>query len=76
MTPPVVLFAVAALIPAMTAPSEEAPQLSSLSALVVALCGGGSMVLPLGQGTPTAQPCCCAKGYRSESKRRRIDRKQ
>jgi len=76
MTPPAALFAAAALIPAMTAPAEGTPQLSRLGALAVALCGGGTMVLPLGSGAPAAQPCCCAKGCRSEAKRRRIDRKQ
>jgi len=72
MTPPLVLFAAAALIPAMTAPSEGLAQVSPVSALIVAFCGGGRMVLPLGNGAPAPQACCCAKGCRSESKRRRI----
>jgi len=76
MTPAAVLFAAAALIPAMTAPSEGIASVSPVSALIVALCGGGSMVLPLGSGAPAPQPCCCAKGCRSEAKRKRIDRKQ
>lgn len=77
MTPPALLFAAAALIPAMTAPSEGTPQLAGAAALVVSLCSGGSMVLPLGSGAPQpATPCCCAKGCRSGGKRKRIDRKQ
>jgi hypothetical protein len=76
MTPPTLLFAAAALLPAMTVPAEGTPPLSVAGALVVALCNGGSMVLPLGSGAPAAQPCCCAKGCRGEAKRRRIDRKQ
>ena len=78
MTPSSVLFAAAALIPAMTAPGEGAPQLSAAGALVVALCNGGSMVLPLTGGTPSpaTAPCCCAKGCRAGTRRKRIDRKQ
>jgi len=78
MTPPALLFAAAALVPAMTAPAEGAPQVSAAAALLVALCDGGSMVVPLGTGAPlpTATPCCCAKGCRGGDKRKRIDRKQ
>jgi hypothetical protein len=76
MTPPGLLFAAAALVPAMFAPSEGSPQLSLAGTLAVALCNGGSMVLPLGSGAPAIEPCCCAKGCRSEDKRRRIDRKK
>ena len=77
MTPPALLFAAAALIPAITSPSEGSPQLSAAGALVVAMCNGGSMMLPLGSGAPlpATAPCCCAKGCRSD-KRKRIDRKQ
>ena len=76
MNPPALLFAAAALVPAMTAPSEGTPQLTAAGALVVALCNGGSMMLPLGSGVPDPAPCCCAKGCRGGSKRKRIDRKQ
>ena len=76
MTPPALLFAAAALVPAMTAPSESGPQLSTVGALVVALCNGGSMTVPLGSGSPPATPCCCAKGCRTGAKRKRIDREQ
>nr|WP_166179002.1 hypothetical protein [Altererythrobacter segetis] len=76
MSPAGLLFAAAALIPAMTAPSEGTPQLSAVGALVVALCNGGSMTVPLGRGPQPATPCCCAKGCRSGAKRRRIDPKQ
>jgi hypothetical protein len=76
MTPPSLLFAAAAaLLPAMTAPSEGAPQLSTVGAVVVALCNGGSMMVPLGSGSQPATPCCCAKGCRT-GKRKRIDREQ
>jgi hypothetical protein len=75
MSAPALLFAAAALLPAMTVPGEGAPQAAG-TALLVGLCNGGSTVLPLGGGGPQpATPCCCAKGCR-ESKRRRIDRKQ
>ncbi len=76
MTPSALLFAAAALIPAMTAPGEGAPQAAGAVALAVALCSGGSMVVPLGGAAPRpATSCCCAKGCRRD-RRRRIDRKQ
>ena len=71
MNLPAAFFAAAALLPAMTAPSEGTQQVSPMQTLVVALCAGGAMALPLGSGTPAAQPCCCAKGCRSQSRRRR-----
>ncbi len=72
------LFAAAALVPAMAVPWEGTPKLSAAGAFVVALCSGGSMVLPLGSGAPAPDgaPCCCAKGCRSGDKRKRIDREQ
>ena len=76
MTPSGLLFAAAALVPAMTSPAEGTPQLSAISALVVALCGGGSMTVPLGAGSPPATACCCAKGCRAGRKRNRFDREQ
>jgi hypothetical protein len=77
MTPPTLLFAAAALIPAMTAPAEGTPQLSAAGALLVALCNGGTMMLPLTPGSqPPASSPCCAKGCHGSDKRKRIDRKQ
>lgn len=78
MTPPALLFAAVALVPAMTAPSEGTPQLAAVASVVVALCNGGSMMLPLGSDAPlpATAPCCCAKGCRRADKRERIDPKQ
>jgi len=80
MNPPALIFATAALIPAMTATSEGTPQMAGPAALALALCNGGNMVLTLGSGQPQpASPCCCAKGCRGDKRRprpRRIDRKQ
>jgi len=76
MTPPALAFAAAALLPAMTAPAEGTPLFSAAGALVVALCNGGTVTVPLGSGAPPATPCCCAKGCRPGRKRGRIDRKQ
>ena len=77
MTPPALLFAAAALLPAMTAPSEGTPQLSTVGALVIGLCNGGSMSVPLRSGPPPyTAPACCAKGCRGGAKRKRIDREQ
>ena len=52
MSPPSLLFAAAALLPAMTAPSEGTPQLSTVGALIVALCNGGSMTAKVGLTSP------------------------
>jgi hypothetical protein len=72
---PALLFAAAALLPAMTAPQGPA-QMTEVAALAVDLCNGGSLLIPLGTGAPLpATPCCCAKGCRG-GKRKRIDRKQ
>lgn len=79
MTPPSVLFALAALLPAMTAPAEGTPQPPAVVALVVALCTGGSTILPLRSDNappPAMAPCCCAKGCRTGGKRQPIDRKR
>jgi hypothetical protein len=76
MTPSSLIFAAAALVPAMTAPSEGAPQVSTGAALAVALCNGGTLSLPLGSGAPPATAPCCAKGFPGSDKRKRIDRKQ
>jgi hypothetical protein len=76
MNPPVLVFAAAALIPAMTAPADGTPGTIGTATFAVALCDGGSLVLSLGSGAPQpATPCSCAKGCR-EARRRRIDRKQ
>jgi len=76
MNPPVLVFAAAALIPAMTAPSDGTARMIGAATFAVTLCDGGSLVLPLGNGAPRpATPCCCAKGCR-EARRQRIDRKQ
>jgi hypothetical protein len=72
MTHPSILFAAMALIPAMTAPANGTPQLSVAGALVVALCNGGSMTVPVGPASPQPATPCCAKGCG----RKRIDRKQ
>ena len=78
MTPSALLFAAAAMIPAMTAPAEGVLHAASESPLAVGLCNGGSISLPLGgSGAPPATaPCCAAKGCRTGARRRRIDRKQ
>jgi hypothetical protein len=77
LSPPSLLFAAAALLPAMTAPAEGTPRLSAVGALVVALCNGGSVMLPLAGGSPAPDATvCCAKGCRAGARRKRIDREQ
>lgn len=74
MTVPHVVFAAAALLPAMTGSPPAAQDARGL--LTVALCQGGSMTLALGGATdraPATVPCC-AKGCHSSHSRRRIDR--
>jgi hypothetical protein len=77
MTLPSLLFAAAALIPAITSPAEGAPR-SPMGMLVAALCNGGSIAMPLGPGSapPATAPCCCAKGCRTGARRKRFDPKQ
>jgi hypothetical protein len=68
------LVAVVALLPAMTGPvqaSEIGP-----GPLVLALCGGGHVLVPLGNGdapAPGTAPCC-AKGCQRDDKRRKARR--
>ena len=78
MSAPSLLFAAAAMIPAMTAPAEGVLHAAADGPLVVGLCNGGSVAIPFANGTPppATAPCCAAKGCRTGDKRRRIDRKQ
>ena len=75
MTPPGLLFAAAALFPAMAgAPGEAGPERNR--PLAIALCSGGSLALPLdgdGRPAPGTAPDC-AKGCHAGGRERRIDR--
>ena len=75
MTPPGLLFAAAALLPAMTGVPGEAGA-ERIRSLALALCGGGSLVLPIeGNDRPTpATTPCCAKGCHASGRPRRSDR--
>ena len=69
-------LSVVALLPAMTGPVQAAE--ASPSRLVMALCGGGHVVVPLGNGdapAPGTAPCC-AKGCQRDDKRRKDQRKK
>ena len=70
MTPPGLLFAAAALVPAMTG-SPDATTVERTGPLALALCAGGSMMQPLGprQSAPGTAPCC-AKGCHAARRRR------
>lgn len=75
MTPPGLLLAAAALLPAMTGiPGATGTERGRTLAL--ALCGGGSLMLSLGGGgqpAPASVPRC-AKGCHAGGRRRRNDR--
>ncbi|QUM71428.1 hypothetical protein [Sphingopyxis granuli] len=74
MTPSPLLFALSALIPAMTGPLPGTSQ----RMLAVMLCGGGATSVPLGGQAPagdTPAPCC-AKGCHNSRSRKQIDRAQ
>lgn len=73
----IALISLAALAPAMIGPLP-APANASASAIVVALCGAGTVSIPVGpEGVPgPTQGPCCAKGCRSGASRKRIDRAQ
>ena len=65
-----------ALLPAMLGPLPATAH-AGPAGVVVSLCGGGSLVIPVGGSGPgQATPPCCAKGCRSDDKRRRFDPKQ
>ena len=72
MGPPVPLVALVALLPAMTAPVAAGRQ----SEAIVALCGGGSISIPL-RGAPApgdGNAPGCAKGCHSGQSRNRFGR--
>lgn len=76
MTPPGLIFAAAALVPAMTG-SPGVASAEQTRSVTLALCSGGGMTVPLGHGQPAPGTApCCAKGCHSSGQRRRIDRKQ
>lgn len=63
------LLALVALVPAMTGPIA-----AQQGAAIVALCGGGSISIPLG-GAPApgdGNAPCCAKGCHSGQSRKRL----
>ncbi|MCB2066247.1 MAG: hypothetical protein KDE15_06355 [Erythrobacter sp.] len=66
------LMALFALLPAMTGPVSSAAAAGE-NAIVLALCSGGSLVVPAGGSHgpgPATQPCC-AKGCQRDDRRRR-----
>jgi len=66
-------FALAALIPAMLGPlpAEEG------DALMVALCGGGTISIPLGSEEPAPAPPCNIKAcHGGDNCRKKFDRSQ
>ena len=66
-------FAVMALFPAMTGPLPGA----GYGALNVALCGGGSLSIPLNSpARANGSSPCWAKGCHGGSSRKRLDRAQ
>ena len=67
-------FAFAALIPAMLGPIPQAEG----DALVVALCGGGTISIPLNDGgeRPAPAPCNFKACHGGDSCRKKFDRTQ
>lgn len=71
-------LALVALVPAMTGPVGSADSGSFAESALVALCGGGTLVIPF-DGQPLRGPVtapCCAKGCHSRDRRKAFDRKQ
>ncbi|MFC4254378.1 hypothetical protein GRI97_03000 [Altererythrobacter xixiisoli] len=69
------LAAMAALIPAMTGPLPA----DARSWLVLPLCSGGSVSMPIDRTAPPADGSgpCCAKGcHAGDQRKKRFDRKQ
>lgn len=72
------VLALVALVPAMTGPVGNAEGGSSARSAFVALCGGGTLLIPF-DGQPLRGPAtapCCAKGCHSRDRRKAFDRKQ
>lgn len=66
-------FALAALAPAMIGPLPNAQG----DALVVALCGGGTISIPLGDKDPAPAPPCNFKAcHGGDNCRKKFDRSQ
>ncbi|MBE5074768.1 hypothetical protein IM511_10705 [Erythrobacteraceae bacterium E2-1 Yellow Sea] len=67
-------FALAALIPAMMGPLPQAEG----DVLVVALCGGGAISIPLNDGDqqPAPAPCNFKACHGGDSCRKKFDRSQ
>lgn len=68
---------ITALVPAM-AGSITLPEEGGPAELIVALCQGGSFVIPInGDGAPAAPATvCCAKGCHRRDKRGNVDPEQ
>jgi len=74
---PAELFALVAMIPALT--NAPVPQSDAgTSSLIVALCGGGSVAIDLaGKGAPMRGTSpCCAKGCHASNRKRKVDPQQ
>ncbi|HMO69220.1 MAG TPA: hypothetical protein PKD92_07860 [Novosphingobium sp.] len=67
------LFGLLALGPAISGPAPARAEV-----LMLALCGGGVVSLPLAPASAPGVPQgpCCAKGCHSSSSRKRFDRSQ
>lgn len=73
MKAPLALFGLVALGLAMSGPAPARAEV-----LVLALCGGGMVSLPLAPASPPGEPQgpCCAKGCHGPSSRKRFDGSQ
>lgn len=68
------ILAAAALVPAMVGP-QPAPQ-GGAGVIVLALCNGGSITVPVDQTPPASgtQPCCAKGCHSAERKRKQADK--
>ncbi|GAA5053230.1 hypothetical protein GCM10023208_14950 [Erythrobacter westpacificensis] len=71
------MLGIAALVPAM-AGSIALPDDGGPSQLVLALCRGGALAIPMDRGERPAMPAtiCCAKGCQRRDKRNPLDPEQ
>ena len=76
------IIGIVALVPAMAGPialpQQGGPEKGGPSQLVLALCKGGALAIPLKQGGTPAMPAtvCCAKGCQRREKNRLVDPEQ
>lgn len=72
------LFAILALLPAVTGAPPPLHAADAGTAIAIALCSGGAILLSPGGSAPAPSGTapCCAKGCHASDRRRKLDQEQ